>query len=236
MQVHLLESSRSLLQTTECVLLSAVAHGAVIWTAVAATAGGRQLPADAREARVFFLLPPDRVAVEPGQTEIFQWGKPGMDLQDGRDLTHPGPGPRVEPQALGARGARAGSGARSETPFGPVSRLSLDTIFSVLEVDRAVERYEWSAAPAYPPDLAAVGAEGVVRAMYVVDTVGAVDTSSVQVLYSDDPRFTESVLVALGHARFRPATKAGKAVRQLVQQQFRFRLRPSLGLPDPRTS
>jgi TonB family protein len=236
MQVSLLESSRSLLQTTECALLSAFAHGAVVWMAVGLTAGGRQLPANERDARVFFLLPPDRVAVEPHQTEIFQWGKPGMDLQDGRDLTHAGPGPRVEPQALSARGSRAGSGARGETPFGPVSRLSFDTIFSVLEVDRAVERYDWSAAPAYPPDLAALGAEGVVRALYVVDTVGVVDTSSVEVIYSDDPRFTESVLVALEHARFRPATKAGKAVRQLVQQQFRFKLRPSMGVPGPSAS
>ncbi|MBA3556191.1 MAG: TonB family protein [Gemmatimonadales bacterium] len=230
MHLPLIESNRGFLQTTECVLLSAFAHGAVVWMAAGLTAGGPQLPADQREARVFFLLPPDRVAVRPYQTEIFQIGKPGMDLQDGKDLTHADAGPRVEPQAWSARGRKAGSGARGEIPFGPVSRLDLDSIFSVLEVDRAVERYAWSAAPAYPPDLAALGAEGVVRALYVVDDRGVVDTASVQVVYSDDFRFTASVVVALGHARFRPATKGGKAVRQLVQQQFRFKLSPSMGL------
>ncbi len=231
MHLPLIESSRGFLQTTECALLSAFAHGAVVWIAAGLTAGGHHLPADEREARVFFLLPPDRVAVRPYQTEIFQMGKPGMDLQDGKDLTHPGAGPRVEPQAWSAQGRKAGSGARGEVPFGPVSRLHVDSLFSVLEVDRAVERYEWSAAPAYPADLAALGAEGVVRALYVVDDRGVVDTASVQVVYSDDPRFTTSVVVALGHARFRPATKGGKAVRQLVQQQFRFKLRPSMGVP-----
>jgi hypothetical protein len=43
-------------------------------------------------------------------------------------------------------------------------------------------------------------------------------------MQSDDPRFTESVRVALGETRFRPAQRAGKPVRQLVQQRFRFKL------------
>jgi hypothetical protein len=61
----------------------------------------------------------------------------------------------------------------------------------------------------------------------VVDTVGAVDTSTVRVMYSDDPRFTESVRTALAHMRFRPAKRAGKTVRQLVEQKFRFKIVPA---------
>jgi hypothetical protein len=53
-----------------------------------------------------------------------------------------------------------------------------------------------------------------------------VDTTTIQVTRSDDPRFTESVLTALGGMRFRPAKRGGKTVRQLVQQQFRFRIIP----------
>ena len=231
MHLPLIESGRGLLQTTECVLLSMFAHGAVLWMAVDLGGGGRQLPENERDARTFFLLPPDRVAAQAFQTEVFRWGRPGMDLQDGADLTGPAPGSRVAAQAWGARGRASGSGARGETPFGPVSLLPFDTVFSVLEVDRTVERYDWSAAPAYPPDLAALGAEGVVRAFYVVDTLGSVDTASVRVVYSDDPGFTASVLAALGQMRFKPATKAGRPVRQEVQQQFRFRLRPGMGVP-----
>jgi TonB family protein len=65
-----------------------------------------------------------------------------------------------------------------------------------------------------------------VRATFVVDTTGSVDTASVRVLESDDPQFTESVLTALGGMRFRPATRGGRAVRQLVEQRFNFRIAP----------
>jgi hypothetical protein len=59
-----------------------------------------------------------------------------------------------------------------------------------------------------------------------VDTTGAVDSATIHVLHSDDPRFTESVRTALGLMRFRPATRGGKSVRQLVEQKFRFRIAP----------
>ena len=64
------------------------------------------------------------------------------------------------------------------------------------------------------------------QAIYVVDTTGWVDTTTIEVVQSDDPRFTESVRVALGGMRFRPAKRGGKAVRQLVQQRFRFQITP----------
>jgi outer membrane biosynthesis protein TonB len=105
-----------------------------------------------------------------------------------------------------------------------------DTAFSVLDVDEIVERYESSAAPVYPRDLLAIGAEGVVQAIYVVDTTGTVDTTSVEVVYSDDPRFTASVRTALGGMRFRPARRGGSAVRQQVLQQFRFQIVPPSSL------
>jgi TonB family protein len=128
--------------------------------------------------------------------------------------------------AHGSRRHGRKSGARAELPFGPVPPFIPDTAFSVLEVDETVERYDGSAAPVYPRDLLAIGAEGVVSAIYVVDTTGLVDTTSIEVVRSDDPRFTESVRTALGQMRFRAARRQGKAVRQLVQQQFRFRITP----------
>ncbi len=89
-----------------------------------------------------------------------------------------------------------------------------------------VERYPSSVAPIYPRDLAAIGAQGQVQAIYVVDTAGVVDTITIQVVQSDDPRFTASVRTALGQMRFRPARRAGKTVRQLVEQKFRFKIVP----------
>ena len=227
MRLTLLESHRGLFRTAECAFASLAAHTAAIILVVVATAGGRQLPVDEREARVFFLLPPDRVDVRARQTEILQWGRPGGDLEDGQ-LLRPSEGFRVRVEAYGARAQGERSGARGELPFGPVPYLVPDTVFSVLEVDEMVERYDGSAAPAYPPDLLAMGAEGSVRTLYVVDTTGRVDTATIDVVSSDDERFTESVRQALGAMRFRPARRQGQAVRQLVEQKFHFRIRPPL--------
>ena len=72
--------------------------------------------------------------------------------------------------------------------------------------------------------MSAQGKEGKVDATYVVDTIGRVDTTTIQVRQSDHPLFSESVRTALGEALFRPAKRAGKPVRQLVQQRFNFKL------------
>jgi hypothetical protein len=65
-----------------------------------------------------------------------------------------------------------------------------------------------------------------------IPAAGLVDTITIQVVQSDDPRFTESVREALGHMRFRPAKRAGKTVRQLVEQKFRFKIVPASELVD----
>jgi hypothetical protein len=218
------ESGRNFFQSAECALVSILAHAILVWFAVVLSEDSSRLPDDEREARVFFLLPPDRVDVRSRQTEILQWGRPGVDLEDGRHLFNPEEGGRSRAPAHGARGQRDGSGARSQVPFGPPSRFVPDTAFSVLDVDKMVERYDSSAAPIYPRDLIAIGAEGLVQAIYVVDSIGRVDTTTIQVVHSDDPRFTASVRTALGEMRFRPAIRAGKAVRQLVEQKFRFKI------------
>jgi TonB family protein len=227
MRPSLLESDRSFLRSAECTFASALAHAGLVCLAVAVTEGGSQIPTDEREARVFFLLPPDRVDARLRQTEIIQLGRLGGDFQDGKDLTRASEGARMRGPDHGARGWGSESGARAELPFGPAPAFVPDSVFSVLEVDEIVERHKGSAAPVYPRDLLAMGAEGLVQAIYVVDTAGRVDRATIQVVRSDDSRFTESVLTALGLMRFRPARRAGKSVRQLVEQQFRFRILPA---------
>ena len=72
----------------------------------------------------------------------------------------------------------------------------------------------------------------MVQAIYVVDTTGRVDTTTIQVILSDDPRFTASVRTALEDMLFSPAKRAGRTVRQQVQQQFRFRIMPLPEMAD----
>jgi TonB family protein len=225
------QPTRSTLFSAECACASLVAHATVLLLAVALTHGGARLPADEREARVFFLLPPDRMPSSTHQSDAIQWGRLGGDLSDGKDLLRSGIGRNIRADDHGSRIWGRRSGARPALPFGPAERLVADSVFSVLEVDRMVERYDGSAAPAYPPELIAKGIEGLVQAIYVVDTAGWVDTSSIQVVVSNDPRFTQSVREALDHMRFRPALRGGHPVRQRVQQKFRFQISPTPELP-----
>jgi TonB family protein len=222
MQLTLFESDRSFLRSAECVALSIVAHLAVVWLAVASTTGGRLLPTTERDARVFFLLPPDRVDVGERQVDIPRPGKLGSGLDEAQV---PGPSEGLALQAASTHARRKGarSGPRLDLPVSPTPYVP-DSVYSVLQVDQMVERFESSAAPVYPPELAQRGTEGQVEATYVVDTTGRVDTSTFHVLRSDDSLFTESVRTALAEMHFRPAKRAGKAVRQLVAQRFRFRL------------
>jgi TonB family protein len=231
MRLTLVESDRRFLQTAECAMLSIVAHSALLFGAVAVTAGGRVLPENAREARVFFLLPPDRVDARSRQMEVDQWGKLGTDIDDGRNRMAAGEGWLLRRDATGRRGSEDKAGAEGQVPPG-VQLARADTVFSVLDVDSTVERYEWSAAPAYPPKLLAQGAEGVVYAQFVVDTSGAVDTTSVRVLSSAHPEFERSVRAALAYMRFRPAKRGTQRVRQLVEQHFRFTIAPPQQIAD----
>lgn len=223
MRLTPLESDRSFLRSAECASLSFLAHTALVWLAVGMTAGGRQMPADEREARVFFTLPPDRADAPLRQDDAIQWGMLGGALEDGGWLTGRGQGASAAQPGDAAPRSDERSHARGEVPFGPPARLS-DSAFSVFEVDRMVERFEGSTGPVYPPDLAAAGTEGLVHAIYVVDTTGRADTTTIQILRSDDPRFTASVRAALGGMWFRPAQRRGKTVRQLVEQRFRFQI------------
>ena len=223
MHLTLLESDGSFLRSAECASLSILAHAGLVWLAVAATVGGRALPADEREARAFFMLPPDRVQKPLGQLELIRWEAIGGALDGGTWLTGSADG--LVGQAAGSGTARPGarSHARGDLPFESPNRL-MDTTFTVFEVDAMVERYEWAAAPVYPADLAEAGVEGLVRATYVVDATGRVDTTTIRIISSDHPRFTTSVQAALGEMRFRPAQRRGQRVRQLVEQQFRFQI------------
>lgn len=227
MRLPLIESDQPLFQTAECAFASLVLHAGLIWLALGVIAGARGLSGDQRLANPLLLLPPDRREAPPaGQTESFQVGQPGGYFADGAVLDGAGSGTRAGGRPYGRQRPGERSSALGLALLGQPARPS-DSVFTMLEVERMVERYEGSAVPVYPPKLSALGKEGHVQATFVVDTAGGVDTASVRVLESDDPQFTESVRTALGEMRFRPASRGGRAVRQLVEQRFNFRIAPS---------
>ena len=223
MHITLLESDRSLLHSAELITLSIALHVTLLGVVALTPAGSFRLPTDEREARVMFLLPPDKPRASERQAEVFLPGKPGSGLDQATPLAADGQGFRLEGNVKRSRARGERSGSKGDQPFGPVPFLP-QKVYTALQVDQMVERYASSAAPVYPPELEARRTEGLVVAAYVVDAAGRVDTTTIKVLESDHPRFTESVRTALAEARFRPAKRGGKSVRQLVQQRFRFKV------------
>jgi TonB family protein len=225
MRLHLIESDQRI-QTAECAFASLLFHASLAWLAVGVIAGAQVIAGNERLAVPFALLPPDRHEAPPaGRTASFSLGQAGGYFADGAVLDGPGSGTRTGGRPYGRQRPGERSSALGLAPFGQAARPA-DSVFTMLEVERMVERYEGSAAPVYPPRLSALGKEGRVHATFVVDTTGRVDMTSVQVLASADPEFSESVRTALGEMRFRPAARGGRAVRQLVEQWFNFRIAP----------
>ena len=99
-----------------------------------------------------------------------------------------------------------------------------DSVFSVIQVDSAASRYEWSAAPSYPPKMLEGKLEGFVAAQWIVDEEKYADTTSLMIVQASHPDFAKSVRDALPFMRFRPAKIGAHTVRQLVQQDFTFRI------------
>ena len=107
-----------------------------------------------------------------------------------------------------------------------------DSIHLEIDVDSAVKRFEWSAAPEYPLNLLRQEIQGNAFVIYVVDTTGVADSTSLQVVKATHTDFVEAVRKALPRMRFRPAILGGQKVRQLVQQNFAFKIqKPDTLLP-----
>ena len=61
--------------------------------------------------------------------------------------------------------------------------------------------------------------------MFVVDSTGRVDGSTLEVPKSVHRLFADAVRYTLSRSRYLPATLGGRPVRQLVAQEFVFRMR-----------
>jgi hypothetical protein len=202
---------------------SAVFHVVVIAAWVAATLPPDGLATKLFENRIFpvYRPPPDRSPTQQGSRESVQFIKlapVGVGLGDGtRGFGDAKPTPVL-------RDAAANPGKDSVTaPEAPPTKGE-DSVYSVLDVDVAVVRSASSAAPAYPLKLLEKRVQGFVNAQYIVDTTGFADTTSFVVLQSTNPEFISAVRDVLPYMKFEPARLGVAKVRQLVQQQFTFKI------------
>jgi hypothetical protein len=208
-------------------VISFTVHAALIGAVVAVQARPAAAPrAGEPEERVTFLLPFDKIPRERYQPIGLDWKAVGVDvgLAIG-DIDPEREDGAAEAERTSQRGKR-GRMRHDAHVLEPSFRENdfNDNVFTVLEVDSGVARFPDSAAPSYPPDLLQMGVEGVVRTRYVVDSTGVADTTSLTILFSTHPGFTAAVRAALPQMRFRPASLAGRHVRQLVEQEFSFKI------------
>ncbi len=201
--------------------LSVLAHAAIIGAWVLGTLPHPGMPFDSVRREPIYLPPPDRAPSQGGSREAVRYVK----------LAAEGPGVGEGPRMMGDARPPARPdeivGDRSKdtvtsTPVPPST--GEDSVYSVLEVDVAVVRAANSAAPAYPLKMLQQHISGSVAAQYIVDTTGFADTSSFHVLNTPRPEFIQAVKDVLPYMRFEPARIGSTKVRQLVEQQFSFKI------------
>ena len=91
-------------------------------------------------------------------------------------------------------------------------------------VEKQVMAGRGNPRPAYPSSLLRRGVEARLMVLFVVDTTGRVDRKSIEFPRDAHPLFVASVRSALHRSRYLPAELDGHPVRQLVTQEFAFRL------------
>src|SRR5919198_4844268 len=204
-------------------LFSILTHAALIGAAAVVTRRPPAVDADWIENRTYYLPPPDRRPGQEGSRETIKYVE-------------------LAPEGVGAGFGQAGIAADKppidreiSKSLGDLGRdLTMsdaapplpgqDSVFSELQVDSTVARYPGSAAPAYPLDMLRQNVQGSVVTQYIVDTTGFADTSSLRVIRSTHQDFTNAVRAALPFMRFYPAKVGTHKVRQLVEQEFSFRI------------
>ncbi len=199
--------------------LSLGLHALLIAVAMIVTA--QQVVSRSEIAEVFarFLAPPNK----SGSTEALREQLKFVELSAPASLV---PGRRLVPaHEVVPMPHRELSGFEVQTVVATAAVAGgQDAVFTLIEVDSAATRYAWSAAPAYPQAMLAAKKEGYVKAQWVVDEAGYADTTSLKLLDYTADDFALAVREALPFMRFSPAKMGANVVKQLVQQEFSFRI------------
>ncbi|HEY2027422.1 MAG TPA: energy transducer TonB [Gemmatimonadaceae bacterium] len=214
-------------------MLSVAAHVVLLGAAVYGSGPRPDRPEEAESSRVFYLLPPDRIPRTESTAEHLEFIEVGAAaaLRAPSSATSGAPG--APPSQPATRDGSLGLDMKNSAAQSPVE--STDSVYSMLSVEESAVRNEGSAAPVYPREMLEKGVEGEVLTRYVIDTTGRADSASLQILSTTNPAFAQAVREALPGMRFSPAVVQGHKVRQLVEQNFDFRLLTAPTVPAEHT-
>lgn len=204
---------------------SIVVHSILITAAVIATKPPAGLVSSLFEwvNRVIYIAPPVRtpnVSASEGRLKFVDGAPEGSGSGFARS-SQPGTD-RTTEQIVFASTGDLGTDLKPSMESQRVQ--GMDSVFTVVEVDSAATTDPTSAAPAYPAALLALGVEGYAQVQYVVDSTGLADPSTLTVVKATRVEFAVAVREALPLMHFTPAKMGARRVRQLVEQQFNFRI------------
>lgn len=204
------------------VAMSVAIHALLIAASVEATRAPEGVtPQHALANRIYYIPPPDRAPSQERVVERIQFLSLGVSASGMRFVDAP-TGEHVGGTPSDVAGDVRGLDSIN-APELPQIR-GLGDVYTEIEVDYQVERDPLSAAPAYPQALLQQGVEGSTQVRYVVDTTGQADVASLVVLRTTHPAFAAAVREALPGMRFASARVGAQKVRQLVEQEFSFRI------------
>ena len=226
MRGTLLESRRRRQKGKAGVIASVGAHAALILAAVIATASATTPPEPAAPTVLIPVYRSDPVAAAPSPAAPAA-PKPAAVAKPKSEPAPPLAAPETgsETTADAPVADPSAGAAASDAPSQPGAIGSgMPGTFSADQVEVAVRMSRGSAQPRYPFSLQSRGTEGSVQVEFVVDERGRADPSTLRILRTDHELFTAAIREALPRMRFQPAQVGGRAVRQLVQQTFQFRI------------
>jgi TonB family protein len=206
-----------------------IAHGAILTALLVTSRPAIRAASEFEERIAEYFFPKDR-APKLGDQSIAHLTLPGggtssdaavggSGKESGRDVQT-----RHDPLKLAQPKPSGGTAGVPDLIAQQQKMAEAVGAFALLDVDSAAIRDPRSAAPAYPLDMEARGIEGLVRVRFVVDSTGLIDVSTIKVLATTNESFARAVRAAMPEMRFKPASIGGRAVRQLSEQEFAFKV------------
>lgn len=219
-RLTLVESARRgwtwLFTPWQLVGIGAVVAG--VWVAIKATTFPTVLPSSVMESIAQFIAPPKPEFLVSSTERLTLVG---IGVQAGQES-----GETKKPEPEGNKAAAGGMGNEAlEDLLSTEIEREEERPRTEVEVDSAAALDPSAVGPEYPPRMLAKNIEGVVKAQFVVDSLGHVDLSTFKLLEPADSDFVTAVKQALPKMKYRPAIFGGVPVPQLVQQAFGFRIR-----------
>ncbi|BAH38388.1 MAG TPA: hypothetical protein DGD08_03610 [Gemmatimonas aurantiaca] len=190
----------------------------VVGSAVVLTAVPIETPTPGLDALARFIAPPKRNGPAPSVERLSYIGLGSHTQRTAGDFKVPEPNGTVPVAAN-----RGGDPGVYEEP---TPEVISERPLTEIEVDSAAALDPTAAGPDYPSRMLEKNIEGIVLAQFVVDSLGRADVTTFKLLEPAEPDFVLAVKEALPRMKYRPASLGGRAVSQLVQQPFGFRIRP----------